>query len=216
MPPAIRRVTICRWLAKTVAGGMSLNRSLMPARTKQISGRAATTQVSSIHSICPVRYPPCPAFRTSRRPSRGFQSLPFAVSESPSRTIRTFAGDWARMRRITSLARFDRDGGREGLSGREHPAEEIPDVGREPGESGLVEHQSVGGVPGRQIRAVSQTRRRVETGVIPACGEGFQRFVEPGDAAVQIGVFSGCRKRQQDNRSGSRRIEPFADRPESL
>ena len=106
------------------------------------------------------------------------------------------------------------NGVREVFSGREHPAEEIPDIGREPGPAHLVEHQPVAGVFGGEIRPVGQSRRGVEADIIPACGEGFQRFVEPGDAVVQTGMFPGCRKRQEYHGSGSCGIEPFADRPE--
>ena len=108
------------------------------------------------------------------------------------------------------------DGGREGFSGREHSAEELPDVGCEPGEPGLVEHQPVGGVLRREASPVGQAGRGVETGVAPACGEGSQRFVEPGDAVVQTGMFPGCRKCQEYHGFGPCGIESFADRAVSL
>ena len=138
----------------------------------------------------------------SFRPSRGFQSLPLAVSWRFGQDAPDHLAGQVRP-----------NGSRKGFSVREHSAEELPDIGREPGEPGFVEHHSVGGVLRREASPVGQTCRGVETGVASACGEAFQRFVEPGDAVVQTGMFAGCRERQQDHRPDSRRIEPFADRP---
>ena len=141
---------------------MSLKRSLMPASTKQISGRAAITQVSSIQHL-PGQIA-APARRSDViSPEPGFQSPAVGrqrISEQDDPPLRRFGQDAP----DHLAARFDRTEAGKVLR-REHP-ENCRTLAAEPGSPASSASLR------RRCTPQSQVRRsdlpRVETGVAPA------------------------------------------------